>query len=162
MYAYIYIYRQFICILCTYYTYTIITDTYVCMITIYICVCVYIYIYIYRVKTQGSPKTERASSNVKDGKFIFSCVSQYILPSFNVILHHISHHVVRTKMDVVRATCTCFCTFFGVKLICWMLLPVELRRHVFSASRTILKMGIFTHGEHMFSRCLPKRRFERF
>ena len=72
---------------------------------------IYIYIYIYRVKTQGSPKTERASSNVKDGKFIFSCVLQYILPSFNVILHHISHHAARTKMDVVRATCTCFCTF---------------------------------------------------
>ena len=68
-------------------------------------------IYIYRVKTQGSPKTERASSNVKDGKFIFSWVLQFILPSFDVILHHISHHAARTKMDVVRATCTCFCTF---------------------------------------------------
>ena len=104
---------------------------------------VYIYIYIYRVKTQGSPKTERASSNVKDGKFILSCVLQYILPSFNVILHNISHHVVRTKMDVVHATCTCFCTFLWVKVICLMFLPVELRRHLFSASRTILKIWYF-------------------
>ena len=83
------------------------TYTYVCSIPVcaYIYIYIYIYIYTYRVKTQGSPKTERASSNVKDGKFIFS-LRFAVYSAFFSMLSYIIFLIMLCgrKMDVVRAT----------------------------------------------------------